>query len=209
MADRAAVPLTFDPLDYPADPYPGARPAFDFVQHEGVGHAYTGPPDDLPRVALLAYGSNACPAKIEWLRTALGLPGPVVVRRAVTTGLAAVWAAGLRVVDDQRPATLCARPGTLERHAVWFATAEQLAVLDAGEGRGTRYRLVRLHTGDVRLADGTPVPGPLAYVGLAPARLPLLVDGHPVRCADVGQDRARGLVGHPAASDGLDVTDVG
>ncbi|WP_375487475.1 gamma-glutamylcyclotransferase [uncultured Jatrophihabitans sp.] len=156
------------------------------------------------RHPVLAYGSNACPSKITWLRTALGLTGPVVVLRVRTEGLAAVWASGLRVVDDQRPATLCAAPGVVEQHALWLATDDQLAVLDVCEGRGVRYDLALVRTGRFVLDDGSAVPDPLAYVGRSPARHPLLVDGAPVRCAEVAQDVARQLIGEPAAGDGLD-----
>ncbi len=157
---------------------------------------------------MLSYGSNGCPSKIGWLRAELGLPGAVIVLRVRCTGLAAVWAAGFRVVDDQRPATLTAAPGNVETHVVWLATDAQLRVLDRCEGRGERYRLVRVHSGRVELEDGTRVNGPLAYVGLAPARHPLLVGGAPVRCADVSQAEATRLRGTAATGDGLDVTDV-
>jgi hypothetical protein len=217
--------------DFPAMPYPGARPDFSFVQHEGAVHQLSyadgrwvvggesldawlagqdapAPPTG-ERDVLLAYGSNACPAKIEWLRTTLQLPGPVVVLRAWTTDLAAVWAAGLRVVDDQRPATLAASPGTVEQHAVWLITDAQREVLDRCEGRGERYQLARLHTGRVQLENGDQVDTPLAYVGLAPMRMPLLVDGATVRCATTPQADARALRGAPAESDGLNIAVVG
>lgn len=158
------------------------------------------------RVPVLAYGSNACPSKITWLRETFGLAGDVVVARAECTGLSAVWAAGLRGRDARRPATIAAAPGVVEHHAVWFATADQLRVLDVCEGRGERYHLARLHTGAVTLDDGTPVADPLAYVGAAPERLPLLVEGHPVRTAALAQREAITLRGEPAASHGLSVT---
>lgn len=226
--------MTFGDQEYPAAPYPGARPACSFVHDDATGwplrrddSALAGwrLPDgtDLDdwltargatplagRVPVLSYGSNACPAKLTWLRETLGLPGPAVVLRAECTGLAAVWAAGLRVVDDQRPATLTALPGARETHAVWLATPEQVRVLDRCEGRGSRYRLAHVTTGEVRLDGGALVDRPLAYVaapadGLSPrlVRHPLLVDGAPVRCADVAQRAAAGLVGVPAAGDGL------
>lgn len=160
------------------------------------------------RVPVLCYGSNVCPSKLTWLRTFLGLPGPAVLLHARCTDLAAVWASGLRVVDDQRPATLAALPGNVEDHAVWLATPEQVAVLDRCEGRGERYRLVRVDTGEVRLADGAVVDGPLAYTAARPRRKPLLVDGAPVRCSDVPQSAAAGLVGAPADTDGLAVREV-
>ena len=72
----------------------------------------------------------------------------MVVLRARTTGVAAVWAAGLRYRDGQRPAVLVAAPGVREEHAVWLATPEQIAVLDRCEGRDDRFRLARLRTAD-------------------------------------------------------------
>lgn len=195
--------------DFPADPYPGAVPPGSFVHSAAVARPL---PDDLDRVLrehgrgrlpVLTYGSNRCPSKITWLREALGLgPDPVVVLRATTVGVAAVWAAGLRLRDGQRPATLAAEPGRVEEHAVWLATPGQVAVLDACEGRGTRHRLARLDTGTVTVA-GTVVERPWVYLATGPERAPLLVDGLPVPCADVPQQRARTLAGRPAAGDGL------
>lgn len=230
-----------DPL-FPAAPYPGSRPGASFV-HDGAGSGGLSVPLDADpsapsgwrigdrclddrlaewgaaplagRVPVLAYGSNACPSKISWMRVERGLTGPVVVLRVRVEGLSAVWAAGLRVVDDQRPATLAAVPGAVEEHAVWLAEPGQFAALDAVEGRHTdppRYRQARVATGRVTLVDGDGViDRPYAYV--APAgppgdertdRRPLLVDGAPVPCASLGQDAARALAGIPGP-DGLDV----
>ena len=213
--------MDFADEDYPAAPYPGRRPSSSFVHDDATGWFVDGI-DDLDgwlagrhapplkdRVPVLAYGSNVCPAKITWLRAALGLAGPAVVLMARCQGLAAVWASGLRVVDDQRPATLAAMPGNVEDHAVWLATPDQVAVLDRCEGRGERYRLVRVDTGTVRLTGGTVVDGPLAYTAASPRRMPLLVDGRPVRCLDVPQAGAAALTGVPAATDGLSVREVG
>lgn len=196
---------------WPAAPYPGAVPPTSFVHVPGGG--LVGDPDPLlselgevpmaGRVPVLAYGSNRNPSKIGRLRAELGLTGAVVVRRCVTRDLAAVWAAGFRVVDDQRPAVLAHAPGVVEEHSVWFATPDQVAVLDRCEGRAVgRYRLARLHTGAVDVADS-----PFTYLGAAPTRRPLLVDGAMVRCADVPQAAARGLVGVPG-EDLLDATTV-
>ncbi|MFC4854206.1 gamma-glutamylcyclotransferase [Actinophytocola glycyrrhizae] len=229
--------MSFADEDYPAVPYPGRRPPVSYVHDDATGWELTPGPaassgwcaegrdlDDWlaargasplrDRVPLLCYGSNACPSKLTWLRDALGLRGPAVLFRARCTDIAAVWACGPRVVDDQRPATLAALPGNTEHHAVWFATAEQVAVLDRCEGRGERYRLARVDTGEVRLADGTVVDGPLAYVAAAPRRMPLLVgensenDGKPVRCLDVPQSGAAALTGTPASTDGLTVREI-
>lgn len=158
------------------------------------------------RVPVLAYGSNRNPSKISWMRAERGLGGPVVVLRCTTTGLAAAWAAGLRVVDDQRPAVLTAAPGRTEQHAVWMAAAEQFSALDRVEGRAAdppRYRLARSRTGTVRSEDGAVIDLPYAYLGRDEMRRPLLVDGAPVFCDDVAQAGARSLDGEPAADDGL------
>ncbi|WP_326566488.1 gamma-glutamylcyclotransferase [Amycolatopsis rhabdoformis] len=188
-------------------PYPGARPGQSFVHVDGAGYPLSAAPAGWrDRLPVLAYGSNACPSKITWLRTELGLSGPVVAARVRCSGLAAVWASGLRKVDDQRPATLTALPG-VEWHFLWFVTPEQRAVLDVCEGRGTRYHLARLDSGVVEL-DGTVVSGVHAYVGASAVRFPLLVDGRPVRVADVPQAEAALLLGTPASAHGLDCTVV-
>jgi alpha-beta hydrolase superfamily lysophospholipase len=222
--------MPYADVDYPADPYPGARPARSFV-HEGNNCWSLLSAEDRPwhwsvdgvelddwltlrgaeplaaRVPVLAYGSNANPAKIGWLRTALGLTGPVVVLRVRCTGLAAVWATHLRVRDNQRPATLTAEPGRVEWHAVWLATPAQVRVLDVCEGRGERYRLVRLATGTVTAEDGTDLAGVLAYTAAGDLRAPLLVDGLPVRCADLPQAEAMFLTGEQG-HDGLTVEPI-
>ena len=162
--------------EFPADPYPGAVPPASFVHVDEVSHrlrpgpwrvgehaldrwlAERGAAPAAARIPVLAYGSNRCPSKITWLRRELGLGAdPVVVLRVRTTGLAAVWAAGLRYRDGQRPAVLVAAPGVREEHAVWLATPAQIEVLDRCEGRDDRFRLARLPTGDavtVRAEDG-------------------------------------------------------
>jgi hypothetical protein len=191
-----------------ADPYPGAVPRWSFLHVDGHAHPIA---DDRAtllehgpgRIPVLAYGSNRCPSKITWLRTALGLgPEPVIVLRARTTGVAAVWAAGLRARDGARPAVLGAAPGAVEEHAVWLATTAQVAVLDVCEGRDVRFRLARLRSGTVTVG-GVAIVEPLAYLGQAPQRRPLLVNGSPVRCADVPQSVALALRGDVADTDGL------
>lgn len=216
----------FTDADYPAAPYPGARPAFSYVHDDGRGLplvadptalsgwlaggvdldlrlAERGAPPLAERVPLLSYGSNPCPSKLTWLRAAHGLAGPVVVLRARCADLAAVWAAGLRVVDDQRPAVLAAVPGAVEEHAVLMATADQVRAFDRCEGRGERYDLVRLRSGEVRVVGGPRLDGVLAYAGRSLRRRPLLVSGRPVRCAEVAQAGAQRLTGVPADGDGL------
>jgi gamma-glutamylcyclotransferase (GGCT)/AIG2-like uncharacterized protein YtfP len=219
--------VPFTDAQYPARPYPGTRPTTSFVHDAGTGWPLHPEPGtrwrwtvadtdlddwlasrDAPplaaRIPVLAYGSNANPSKITWLRETLALPGPVVALRVRCTGLAAVWAFGPRVVDTQRPATLVAEPGRVEWHVVWLATQEQIRVLDVCEGRDVRYRLVRLASGDVVTDDGVKLPGVLAYTGASGIRAPLVVDNAFVRCEAVPQAAAVDLVGLPGI-DGLQV----
>lgn len=85
------VPFPFLDEQYPARPYPGARPPCSFVHLDGLGYPLDGLPVDdwladdwlaghgappvAGRIPVLAYGSNACPSKITWLRSAHGLTG--------------------------------------------------------------------------------------------------------------------------------------
>jgi len=229
-AGALTVALPLPDADFPADPYPGAVPPVSFAHVDGEAHvldpraaggwsvdgvaldtwlADRGTAPCARRVPMLAYGSNRCPSKITWLRRALGLGAdPVVVLRARTRDVTAVWAAGLRRRDGQRPAVLAAAPGVVEEHAVWLATPEQVAVLDRCEGRDERFRLARLRSGEVRTDDGARFDAPWCYVGHGTIRRPLLVDGAPVRCTDLPQDDARWLDGVPAPGDGLDAPTV-
>lgn len=162
------------------------------------------------RAAVLAYGSNSCPAKLTWLREQFGMTGPVVLLRAVCTGVAAVWAAGVRAHDGQRPVTLVAAPGEVEDHFVWLATPEQLDVLDRCEGNGVRYIRKVLPKDVVAIEGGLRPDEVQAYLGHSPERMPLLVDGRPVRATEVEQWLALGLLGDPAKGHGLfDVTGSG
>jgi gamma-glutamylcyclotransferase (GGCT)/AIG2-like uncharacterized protein YtfP len=218
-------------IEHPADPYPGAVPPASYVHVDEVAHGIrggavdgvpldawlrsNGAPPLATRLPVLAYGSNRSPSKITWLRRTLGLGAdPVVVLRARTTDVTAVWAAGLRARDGARPAVLAAAPGVVEDHAVWLATSDQIAVLDRCEGRDERFRLARLRTGSVVVESGAlgdtevPIERPWAYIGHAEIRRPLLVDGAPVRCVEVPQDVARTLTGDTAAGDGLDADAV-
>ena len=231
MSDDGLEPTADE--QYPAEPYPGVRPGFSHthldrtvlpLRADAGAHAgwrLAGSGEDLDdwlsavdaapmsaRVPVLAYGSNACPGKMTWLRDNLGLAGPVVALRALCTDVAAVWASGLRKWGTGRPATLAAMPGVAEHHVVWLADQEQVAVLDVCEGRGSRYDLVRLHSGRVVGEDGTVWERPLVYTSAAPTRYPLLVDGRPVRCVDIPHADAGRLHGEPAKQDGLHVSVV-
>lgn len=138
------------------------------------------------RTPVLAYGSNACPSKITWLRTALGLRGPVVLLRAEVLGYAAVWADGFRARDGQRPVTLMPMPGVTETHAVWLATDDQVRVLDRCEGIGDpepRYRAETMPAGAVVVEGFGELEAVRVYVGACRDRMPQPVGGGPVRAA--------------------------
>ncbi len=222
--------MPFTDAEFPADPYPGTRPAHSFVHDDGLGWplladsgspwrwtvegtdvdewlAVRGAAPLAARVPVLGYGSNANPSKLTWLRRVHGLTGPAAVLRVRCTGLTAVWATHLRVRDSQRPATLMADPGRVEWHSVLLATPDQVRSLDLCEGRGERYRLVRLGTGTVTAEDGTDLDPVLAYTAAGELRAPLLVHGKPVRCAELTQAAAVSLTGEPGA-DGLDVVPI-
>lgn len=230
--------------DYPGVPYPGDRPDTDFVELDGAGWVLRSASDvpsgwavdlgdsytvDLnswltrqgtvsldERLPILAYGSNASPGKIDWLRNHLDLAGPVVVLQAEVEGVAAVWTGGYRGHDGERPAVLAAAPGT-ESHAIWLATPGQRAVLDRCEGRGERYRLAWVHA-PVTLTDGTRYEWVLAYLARPEVmgqaveqhlnRSPLLIDGELVRVAEVNQAEAKNLTGELADTDGLEAIEV-
>lgn len=179
--------------DYPALPYPGARPSFSYVLDDDEVLDTSGVRDldawlrarGLPtldeRVPVLSYGSNACPSKLLGLE----LPGPVVMTLCTTQGLSAVWCNGWRQYDGSRVATLAAVHDGEESHFVLWATAEQGLLLDACEGRAhSFYELIRLEDGAVRDSRGTVVPGVYAYVGGCEARFPRQDDGYARRVLD-------------------------
>ncbi|ASU78800.1 hypothetical protein CDG81_11505 [Actinopolyspora erythraea] len=227
----------FAEAEYPEHPYPGARPDCSFVHLDGVGYPLLPDPTTTSgwrvrtgsgtepcldawlvehgaaplrrRRPVLAYGSNACPEKVGWLRENLDLTGPAVVLRAECSGLSAVWSSGLRPRDGQRPAVLAATSGVTEQHTLWYATAEQRRVLDRCEGRGKRYRLVRLHDSTaIELENGQTPDRVLAYTAAVREMAPLLVNGSVVRCAELGQQQALGLRGEPATGDGLACSEI-
>lgn len=220
----------FTDAEYPADPYPGRRAPTSFVHVDGVGYPLTpargehlvhgtGGTDGVPlddwlaahgapplagRTPVLAYGSNACPSKLTWLREHLGLTGPVVALLAWCTGYSAVWTTGVRARDNQRTVTLIPVsdvPEVVEQHVVLLVTEDQLKVLDVCEaadlscwgepGRDDpRYRR-ELLPDDVVAVDGAAtidVPAltePVhAYFGCHPDREPALVAGAPVRAVN-------------------------
>lgn len=232
--------FTFRDAEYPADPYPGRRAPTSFVHVDGVGYPLAttpggyvvgadgsggvpldpwltarGAPPLAGRTPVLAYGSNACPSKLTWLRDNLGFTGPAVALLAECGGYAAVWTTGVRARDNQRTVTLMRTPhvphvpDVVEQHVVLLATDDQLRVLDVCEGADLscwgepgrddpRYRRELLPDGVVSI-DGAALTAPVhAYFGCHPDRLPALVDGAPIRAvhgafpaSDAGNDACR------------------
>ena len=194
--------------DFPADPYPGRRPDGSFllvgdrvrrvspsaraasgwvVSGLDVDTALRGlgEPTLAERTPVLAYASNANPAKLAGLRL-----GPVVALRVVTASLAAAWCTDPRG-DGQIPATLIAAPGRVERHHVLLCTTAQMARFDRVEGRAAGiYHLGVLRTGTVTSEGGSRMDGVLAYVG-GRGRQPMAgPDGRPMLVTAVRQAEA-------------------
>jgi hypothetical protein len=205
--------------DFPADPYPGRRPDGSFLlvgdrlrqvlPQPDARSGWTttdgvdvdtllgglGEPGLTDRVPVLAYGSNANPAKLADLRI-----GPVVALQVTTTDLAAAWCTDPRR-DGQIPATLIAAPGTVETHHVLLCTNEQMRRFDRVEGRAAGiYDLGVLRTGTVTTEDGQPMDDVLAYVG-GHGRQPLAgPTGEPMHVTTVPQaEAARWAARRPVA----------
>jgi hypothetical protein len=234
LADRALDHLVAvwdgaPAADFPADPYPGRRPDGSFLLVEGHVHRMwplpsaqsgwtttdgmdvdallgsLGEPGLRGRVPVLAYGSNANPAKLEGLRI-----GPVVALQVITTGLAAVWCTDPRR-DGQIPATLVSAPGMVETHHALLCTRAQMARFDRVEGRAAGiYALGRLRAGTVTTEVGQRMDDVLAYVG-GWGRQPLVgPTGEPLHLTAVSQAEAArwaarrpGVCSTPAVIDSL------
>ena len=175
------------------DGYPGPVPPFPYR----FGGSWIEPVDErelaaeLGRhpVAMLAYGSNACPGQ---LRRKLGeqVEPPLVVLPVEVEGLLITFAA-LRASYGSVPATVVAAPGTSRTH-VLLLPEERALQIDATEAAYARLPLDPARH-PVRLPDGTPLAVRCdAYVAEAG---PLLGgDGRPVPLADLDQVSARALL---------------
>src|SRR4051794_17083838 len=120
--------------DYPASPYPGARPVGSWrVTASGelhrlawrtnswVDQATAEPVRVCDRHLVLGYGSNLNPKKLVGR-----FPGQeVVVLEATVLGWAAAWCHARRASGDV-VATLAQAPGSAEVHAVSAVTDQQL-----------------------------------------------------------------------------------
>lgn len=141
---------------------------------------------------VLAYGSNADPAK---LASKVGFFGghSVFAVRAAVLGWAAAWCAARRSADRSVVATLVPAPGRVEVHPVLGLTAHQLEAMDRWEGHPDCYRRVR-HEGPVLLEPDRPADDVHVYLGTRRRRPALMVAGRYVLCAEVPYQDADRLV---------------
>lgn len=204
------VPKRQPAASFATDPYPGEIPPWSFAVAGGavIPLASSAPDYALPgresltnwlaergpHVALLSYGSNACPGRIveKFGRAADGF----VVFPSMLCGAVRAWSCN-RSSRGSVPATLVHSPGSHEPAHLLLMPASQAGVMDRSEGRGGPfYRLVRLEQAVVRLPDHSLWSNPLTYLGHA-ARGPLVVADSPLRCAETSQAKAAQLIdGH-------------
>jgi hypothetical protein len=172
--------------------YPGTRPdgSYAVSDHEvwgldGVDGGWvdrdTGDRIDLAdRALVLAYGSNADPAKLS-----ARLTGTVFALRCLVRDHAAVWCNGRRRGDGAVVATIESDPGRIEQHHVLAVTLEQLVEMDRWEGHPDRYRRDRFG-GPVLLESGAAPDEVWVYVGTEACRQALRIDGRSLRVAEHG-----------------------
>jgi hypothetical protein len=182
---RPATSFTVDPYCYP-----GTRPEGSYAvsDHEVWGidavdgrwiDRDSGDPIDLAHRALvLAYGSNADPAKL-----AARLTGQVFALRCLVRDHAAVWCNGRRNRDGAVVATIEPDPGRTEQHHVLAVTAEQLVEMDRWEGHPDWYRRDRF-AGPVLLESGAVADDVWVYVGTEARRPVLRIDGRSLPVAE-------------------------
>lgn len=192
---------------FATDPYPGDIPPWPFVVEAGVvtplalrssGYTLRGgkPLTDWlaargPYVALLSYGSNACPGRMVE-KFGQSVDGFAVLPASLC-GAVRAWSSN-RSSKGSVPATLVDGPDLEEPAHVLLMPASEATVMDRSEGRGGPfYSLVRLEHAVVRLPNDDLWSKPLTYLGHA-ERGPLVVADSPVRCADASQARAAQLV---------------
>ena len=166
--------------NYSELPYPGLRPEVSWqLSVDGMMQPWDGEQQPPGRIPVLSYGSLACPGAARAMQSK-GLPDVVLSAVVDLTGAAAVLCAGQRSAGG-RPATVAVQPG-VERHAVWWATDSQIAMLDEREGwhgaGSTRswYARVQLSQWAPQVTVYTPgglhLTGTIAYVGMRPERQP-------------------------------------
>ncbi len=180
--------------------YPGTWPEGSYAVGDGLvwgldidGEGWvdrdTGAGVDLVgRSLVLAYGSNADPAKLSERLT-----GTVLVLCCLVRDHAAVWCGARRRSDGAVVATIAPDPGRIEAHHVLAVTPEQLAEMDRWEGSPRIYERRSLR-GSVLLESGTVPDEVWVYVGTEERRPVLVVEGRSLRVADHHHDEVDPLV---------------
>lgn len=160
-----------------AESYPFDLPFGSFHYREGLHHDLEVVDGD--RVPVLAIGSNGAPSQ---LAAKFGIcPEGIPVTRAVLSGRAVVYSAHFAAYGSL-PATLVSAPGARSWVFVTWLTEAQLAAMNASEGIGDRYDLVRLDAGEVDDETAGKLGGVACYVSRAGA---LAHEGAAIRVADV------------------------
>jgi hypothetical protein len=190
------------PDSFTAEPYryPGVRPdgsyavgdglvwGLDVVDGGWVDRDTRQPVDLTERSLVLAYGSNADPAKLSQ-----HLTGTVLVLRCQAGDHAAVWCNARRFFDSAVVCTIEPAAGRVESHHVLAVTPEQLDRMDRWEGHPDRY-LRRAFDGPVLIETGDMADSVLVYEGTPEGRPALRVDGRSLRVAEHCHDDVDSLV---------------
>lgn len=143
--------------------------------------------DPTGRLLVLAYGSNADPAKLSQR-----LSGTVLVLRCLVRDHSAVWCDGRRWADGAVVATTEPDRGRTEQHRLLAVTTEQLVEMDGWEGHPDWYER-RAFDGPVLLESGTVPDDVWVYVGTETLRPALKVDGRSLRVGEHCQADVDGL----------------
>jgi len=113
--------------------------------------------------AVLAVGSNACPARLADADKYGGVPGVAIpVLRGWIRDVVSVYSARLGVYGSV-PATVAGAPGARSRLWVTLPSEEQIRQMDASERRGERYELIDLDDAEITLPGGVRVGPVSAY----------------------------------------------
>jgi hypothetical protein len=210
MARKRERPLRRIPISkYPFTPdtYPGRRPRFSFFfTPQGICPVRLGTlgkllqSRDLPpldeRYAILAYGSNACPAQLRQKCEEYGLNDvPVLYGRL--TGAETVYARRT-TKRGYVPATL-AKAKTSRSSWITLLTAGQLWAMDRSESRPNSYYVLAEISG-IRFSIGRSRIAPLyAYVNIF--RGVMIRNAKPVCLHSTSQKRARSLLASTTGED--------
>lgn len=182
---RPATSFAVDPYCYPGTRPDGSYAVSDDVVWgiDAVDGAWvdrdTGDRiDPADRALVLAYGSNADPAKLSGRLT-----GTVFALRCLVCDHAAVWCSARRHRDRAVVATIEPDPARTEQHHVLAVTAAQLVEMDRWEGHPDWYRRDPF-AGPVLLESGAVADDVWVHLGTEARRPVLRIDGRPLRVTE-------------------------